>query len=166
VAELLAHGFAVLSEDRRYRYLLRRTWDSAKPLLSWIMLNPSVADAERDDATIRICAGRARRLGCGGIEVVNLFGLIATLPSVLRSVDDPVGPENDRYIREALVRANSSGGWLVCGWGGHGRYRDRDKAVLSLLLPVGPLWCLGHTDTGAPRHPLRISYNKPLERFQ
>jgi hypothetical protein len=166
VAELLASREAVLSEDRRYRYLLRRTWDADKPLLSWLMLNPSVADGERDDATIRICVGRARRLGCGGIEVVNLFGLIATLPSVLRSVDDPIGPENDRYLSEAAVRANRSGGWLVCGWGNNGGYRERDKAVLGLLIQTGPLWCLGRTDAGAPRHPLRISYNKPLERFQ
>lgn len=35
---------ALLSEDRKYHYILSRTWDEAKPAVLFIGLNPSTAD--------------------------------------------------------------------------------------------------------------------------
>src|SRR5690349_21188818 len=85
-----------------YRYRLDRWWDRALPPLIYIMLNPSTADAERDDATIRVCMGRAKNEGCGGIVVVNLFAYRATKPEDMKRAADPVGPNNDWYILSAL----------------------------------------------------------------
>ena len=61
---------AVISADERYRYLLRRDWTPGDTL-GVIMLNPSTADAQVDDATIRRCIGFAGAHGCGSLLVAN-----------------------------------------------------------------------------------------------
>lgn len=89
---------AVVSGDGRYRYALTRTWRPDAPLLTFVMLNPSTADAYADDPTIRRCIGFARREGAAGIRVANLFAYRATSPAALvgpvdAAADDPrVGP--------------------------------------------------------------------------
>ena len=64
---------ADFSECGRYRYKLWRTWDDIRPVVMFIMLNPSTADATADDPTIRRCIGFARAWGYGGVRVGNLF---------------------------------------------------------------------------------------------
>jgi hypothetical protein len=148
---------AVISPCSRYRYLLTRTWDPARAPVAWLMLNPSTADAARDDATIRRCIGYARRWGHGGIDVYNLFNLRATDPAELAGSADPVGPEGDEYLR----RLAASGRRLILAWGCHGAFRGRDAEVLRILtrewqLPYTPPECLRVTRDGNPCHPVRL----------
>jgi hypothetical protein len=132
-----------------YRYALRRCWDAARPPALIVGLNPSTADAERDDPTIRRCVRFARDWGFGGVVVGNLFAYRATRPAALRAAPAPVGPANDRWLR-ALTR---EAGIVVAAWGDDGRHGGRDRAVLRLL---GAAHCLGTTKAGAPRHPLYV----------
>ena len=73
-------GGAVITGD--YRYLLWREWNSDRAVprlqrdrqtVSFIMLNPSRADAEVNDPTITRCINFALSWGYGRLEVVNLF---------------------------------------------------------------------------------------------
>lgn len=147
------HGFAKFSRCRRYRYALGRVWDAAGPVLVWVMLNPSTADSDSNDATIARCMARGQALGFGAIRVVNLFAFRATHPADLRAAPDPVGPGNDRAIRAALTGA----GAVICAWGVHGAHLGRGPLVLHRLRRAGvPLWHLGLTAAGHPRHPLYI----------
>ncbi len=148
-------GSAKISRDGQYRYLLTRRWRRDYMPLVWIMLNPSVADAKTDDATIRRCIGFAKRLNYPAIHVVNLFAYRATSPSDLFRCENPVGAGNDGYIIEAVRKAGS----VVCAWGAHGGYKDRDREVMALLKKLGvPPACLGETADGFPKHPLRLPY--------
>jgi hypothetical protein len=139
--------------DGPYRYLLWRRWDDAATLL-FVMLNPSMADARRDDPTIRRCLGFARAWGFGGVEVVNLFAWRATAPRDLLRARDPIGPDNDRVIAAAAGRAQA----VIAAWGNHGEHRDRDRQVAELLASAAAAAprCLGATGRGAPRHPLYV----------
>lgn len=139
-------GGALLDPTGTYRYHLWREWDRTVPTVTFVLLNPSTADAERDDPTLRRCLGFARRWGFGRLELVNLFALRATSPAALRAHEDPVGPENDGILRQA-----AGGGIVVIGWGNQGALFGRDRAVLGLL---GEVWVLGLTRQGQPRHPL------------
>lgn len=96
-------GGAHLSACGAYRYALRRTWDPARPAALFVGLNPSTADAERDDPTTRRCVRFARDWGFGGLLVGNLFAYRATRPRDLRAAAEPVGPENDWWLA-ALAR--------------------------------------------------------------
>lgn len=157
---------AVLSSCGRYRYLLTRAW-SDLPVLVFIMLNPSTADGLTDDATIRSCVRLARKLGRGGIMVVNLFAFRATYPILLRACEwtpghyeEVVGPRNDETIRRVQTMTKD----VVVAWGSHAKVRDlvkpRAAAVLELL-DQKPPWCFGKNADGQPKHPLYLPSNGP-----
>lgn len=146
-----ARSAAGVSPCGRFRYWLTRTWDTAAPLVCFVMLNPSRADAETDDPTVRRCCAFARGWGAGGIAVVNLLAYRTPYPHELLSVPDPVGPENDRWIRTW-----TEGRRVIAGWGAAARYaRGRDREVLALLAGRR-VECLGVTRDGSPRHPVRL----------
>jgi hypothetical protein len=153
------HGTAVLSTGLTRRYLLTRRWGDG-PLMAWVMLNPSTADARTDDATITRCVRRARDLGAsGGIAVVNLFSLRATDPRALTSCPDPVGAGNDSFI----VRTCRPALLVVAAWGANGAYLGRGAEVTVLLTRSGiQPFCLGVTAGGQPRHPGRMAYSATL----
>lgn len=153
-----AGASATISTCGRYRYSLRRRWGSGLSLCV-IMLNPSTADAVKDDPTVRRCVGFARREGWMGLEVVNLFAYRATSPKELKSSACPVGPGNDEAIRVACARA----GRIVVAWGAHGSFMSRDKEVLESM--TRKVWCLGTTKRGHPRHPLYLKSSQPLIRY-
>jgi hypothetical protein len=122
------------------------------------MLNPSTADANVDDPTIRRVIGFTAGLGFGGLMVVNLFALRATDPAELARHPDPVGPHNDTYIRAAAAEH----GTVMLAWGAHPSAQRREAAVLSILRDSGArLLCLGTTKSGAPRHPLYLPASAP-----
>ena len=83
---------------REFRYSLERTWNSDIDRVLFIMLNPSTADANVDDATSRRCMSFAARWGKGGIVVGNLFALLSTDPKGLFDRRDLVGPENEGHL--------------------------------------------------------------------
>lgn len=150
---------AVYSDCEAYRYALTRRWEPGEGLL-YVMLNPSTADEQRNDPTVERCERRARQLGFGAFRVVNLFAFRATDPRALKTASEPVGPDNDA----ALLAGLEWGDRVLCGWGVHGAYRGRDTEVEALLRGPGcPLWHLGLTQAGAPRHPLYISYARQPE---
>ena len=150
---------ATISECGKYRYTLTRQWDYSKPLLCWIMLNPSMADANIDDPTIRRCIDFSTKWGYGGLYVVNLFALRSVNPAELLKVHDPIGPENNFTIIQFLK-------WpIIAAWGAWGAYKNRDKHV-SELLAGADIKCLGMTKMGQPKHPLYIAKITKLEIFK
>src|SRR5260221_14621388 len=93
---------ALISPCGTYRYWLNRWWNKKLPLAVFIMLNPSDADAVQDDPTINCCVRLAKREGYGGIHVVNLFAFRTPDRNRVPEQRDPVSPDNDRDIREAV----------------------------------------------------------------
>jgi hypothetical protein len=156
---------AELSDCGQYRYLLWRVWDERTRPLVWIMLNPSTADALRDDATIRVCAGRAKRLGYGGIAVANLFALRSTDPQALYTHPSPLSEPGQpgRNVRTITRLASPPNATIVCAWGTHGTRTTCGPKMVEWLrhLGVRPMALKINAD-GSPAHPLRIPYSQPL----
>lgn len=153
---------AIISDCGKYRYVLRRDPDllaDRAPAL-FVMLNPSKADAEQDDPTIRRCKNFAKLWGCAGLIVVNLYAFRATDPKELWKAEDPVGPENDFHLSNQLFAGD-----VVCAWGNNAR-EDRVLEFLELANKAGSrLWHLGLTKAGQPRHPLFVRADQPLIRW-
>lgn len=156
--------------EGQWRYRLDRIWVQERPKLHWIMLNPSTADAHRDDATIRKCMGFAARNGFGGISVYNLFAFRSPDPWSLNTTDYPVGPKNDEFLR-ALRDGTDP---IIFAWGGHKMPRGHETRpgfVIDLFSPFTDedqsrrVYCLGRCMSGAPRHPLMVPYCTGFERF-
>lgn len=147
---------ATISDDGLYRYSLVRRWAQKGGPATFVMLNPSTADALVDDPTIRRCVGFARSWGCAGIVVVNLYALRATRPVHLWEAADPVGPDNDRFLEVAVRRAAATGAPLLGAWGANAK-PGRVEALLELVKREGAsLEALGVTKWGQPRHPLYL----------
>ena len=181
VREMVRHGTwkvipgvtkkAEISPCGKYRYTLTRIWDETKRVLVWVCLNPSTADAEKDDATIRKLTSYAKAWGFGGILVLNIFAYRATDPKDLKKAKDPVGPDNLGVLKRTLRKLGQDGlGYLViAAWGNHGEFQNQGEEIARLL--KGKAKCLGLTKTGHPKHPLylrkdveRIPFPKPPRR--
>lgn len=146
---------AVFSPCMRYRTKLWRVWEASKPLVLFLLLNPSTADEVRNDPTVERCQRRAVAMGFGGMMVANIFALRSTDPGELYCAVDPVGPGNDEAILDCASRA----GLVVCGWGKHGALQGRGPQVLALLRRHGVVpTALQRNADGSPKHPLYVSY--------
>lgn len=153
---------AVLSDCKRYRYVLTRQWNQHLATVVFIMLNPSIADARINDPTIRRCINFAHSWGYGGIRVVNLFAWRATNPTELRSIDDPVGPDNDKFIVNALLDSPIT----VVAWGAT-VHASRVLNLIALIQATGVTpFCLGFTKAGHPRHPLYVPKTVKLTPYK
>ncbi len=151
-----AASLAVYSDCEAYRYSLTRIWQPAGPRALFVMLNPSTATELQNDPTVERCERRARVLGYGSFAVGNIFAFRATDPKVMRSHPDPIGPHNDAALSDMAAEADR----IICAWGSHGAHLDRGPRVGILLRGTGkPLFHLGLTKSGAPTHPLYISYD-------
>ena len=144
---------ARFSRCRRWRTLLWRRWDAARPVANFLMLNPSTADEVRLDPSCTRARVYAERWGFGGLIITNLFAWRATDPGEMKAVRDPVGRGNDAAIlaaaREAVL--------VVCAWGNHGVHLGRSRRVVSLLRSAGiDLHVLKMNACGEPAHPLYL----------
>ena len=156
---------AVISDCGSYRYRLERhAIGSGAGAVAWIMVNPSTADASADDATIRKVVGFSQRLGFGWLIVGNVFAYRSTDVKALARVDDPIGPDNERHLREIMREA----GTVIVAWGPVSKlptiHRRRYQRVVRIAQELGvTLHCIGTAKDGHPRHPLMVSYAQPLE---
>lgn len=161
MSDLFVERQAEISADGRHRYFLSIIWDKMKPVLVFVMLNPSRADKFVDDPTIRVCCGRAKRMDCGGIIVMNAFAFRTPYPAEMMSVPDRVGPLNDEWLMKVasynprmIIVAWGDGGLLI----GHSKSRYREVVDILCRQLQCELYCLGTTAAGQPRHPLRRPY--------
>jgi hypothetical protein len=150
---------ALLSDCGLYRYVLTRIWSAAPPVC-WIMLNPSTADANTDDPTIRKCIGFANCLGHGGIIVVNLFAFRCTNPDELPKGNRAIGVDND----EAIMR-ETDGRRIIAAWGARNT-GGRDYQVRTFMRDARrQMESLCLTKKGKPQHPLYVGYDAQPIKF-
>lgn len=150
---------AVLSEDGRFRYRLWRDLPGPHQVgypagtVLFIMLNPSTADADVDDPTIRRCVSFAKSWGAAKLEVGNLFALRATNPNwLLEDPNDAVGPENNAWLSRLALDADL----IVCAWGAHKVVSQTGRGDIVRALLRRPLTALGTNADGSPLHPLYV----------
>ena len=151
---------AIFSPCRKYRFLLERHWKREKGYALFVCLNPSTADENVDDPTVRRCIRFSERWGYGGLVVCNIFSIRSTDPKLLYQTDllEPV-KENYEYIQQYSKCASIT----IAAWGNHGHYLNRGKTVLRYFLKSPHH--LGLTKSGAPKHPLYLKSSTIPEKF-
>lgn len=165
--DLFGDNGATISDCGRYRYRLWRWWGHG-PKVTFVMLNPSTADATVPDPTTTRCIGFARSWGYGSIELVNLFPWRAKDPKALVAAHK--AGENiwqsrirNNHVAAALRRSDT----VVVAWGAHKLAGDE-----WLTMPLASddlhgydcseLMCFGTTKSGAPLHPLYLRADTAL----
>lgn len=142
-------GAAVFSRCERYRFALVREWCPELGSVAFVGLNPSTADQDCDDPTVRRCIEFARRWGFGSMFMLNAHGFRSTDPRGMRSVADAVGPQNEFYIRAV----SGFVGRVVVAWGNHCS-EEHQRRVMGWC--GRPVLCFAVTKTGRPKHPLYV----------
>lgn len=138
---------AIFSEDRKYRYVLTRTWDKTKPKIAFCGLNPSTADEIDEDNTIGRVMNFASSNGFGGMYMLNLFAWVSRYPEELGTCGDPIA-DNDRYLKEYSTKVER----IVFCWGAF-KVFGRDNKVIEMFPKA---YCLGQNPDGSPKHPLYL----------
>lgn len=144
----------VFSPCRTYRYVLTHRMDDLfcahQTAAVWICLNPSTADEQVLDPTLRRIRGFTSKWGFAAFSIINLFAFRDSEPVNMKRAADPIGPENDEWI----LRVTADAGLIVAGWGRDGAFMGRADAVRKLL--KGKLHFLRLNDDGSPQHPLYL----------
>jgi hypothetical protein len=154
---------AIISDDKKHRYMLSRQWDDGKKLI-FVMLNPSTADANEDDPTIRRCIGFAKKFNYDGIVVLNLFSYRATNPKVLKEVNCLDLNTNDSYVYfNEIINKESD---VVLAYGTNGNLYEQDVKAFRIISELTKnIYCLELTKYGMPKHPLYLKSSCELQRF-
>lgn len=148
---------ASISLDKKYRWWLYRCWDLDKPVLIWVMMNPSTADWRKNDPTICKVMRYAARWGYGGILVLNIYAYRTSRPENLpKSMRKAVGYRNDWWINTVFKFAVEKDIPVICAWGV--KHEERGRLVRQLANDAGlELLCLEVALNGEPKHPRFLS---------
>lgn len=147
---------ALISNDKKHRYSLKRIWDNEKPKVLFIMLNPSLANNHKDDPTIRRLINFTKQLGYGGFYVGNLFSHITPYPKDLADKDLSFSKKNLKEIRKMIALTKA----VVYGWGNS--FEEPDWLKKNVSKPK----CFGKNKNQTPKHPLYLSYNNKLVDYR
>lgn len=146
---------AEISECGTYRYTLTRKWGEGRKCV-FIMLNPSTADATKDDRTIRRCIGFAKREGCGSLTVVNLYAYRATkLPAFWKF---PNCWKEGKYVSDIIE--NNPDALFIAAWGS--KIEDHREDEMLAKFYMTPLYALRLLKYDRPGHPLYVRADAPL----
>lgn len=153
---------ANFSDDRKYRYWLLRQWDQVHPLVAFICKNPSVANENDNDPTIRKQIGFGKRWENGGVLALNFGAYCSTDPRKFAKVAEPIGVKNTvEYLHQYIAKFQPER--VIAAWGNiHPRFKAHCDAIRT---QIPNLWCFGFTFSGEPKHPLMLAYDTPLQRF-
>jgi hypothetical protein len=157
-------GSATFSECGTWRYRLDRIIDMfGGPVFGYFGVNGATATADKNDHTVTKWDGFTVRFGGSRLIVGNPYAFCATDVRELASAADPIGPENDRYLREIIAEADI----LVPCWGNRSkvppRLRSRFDDLADMIFAAGkPVKVFGFTKSGDPLHPLMLGYDTPL----
>ena len=136
---------AEFSSDGKYRYALWRIWEKDKPLVMFIGLNPSTANATTDDPTIRKVMKFAKRWGYGGVYMMNLYPYITAYPKELQKGNLET---NFKWLAKIDLLCHR----IVFAWGNFKEAVDIGKQVQRGFKG----WALEINQNGSPKHPLYV----------
>ncbi len=140
---------AALSECGKYRFTLHR-WnphvDTGKAV--FILLNPSTADATKNDKTTELCWHFTQAWGFSHEVLVNTNPYRSSDPLKAKQPPEHIMAANDNFIMGEVAGAD-----IVVGAWGAKAHPAHVARILKLLKDV-PIYSIATTTRGAPRHPL------------
>lgn len=150
---------AIISPDKLYRYSLIRNWNPLEKEILFIGINPSTADANVDDATIRRLKEFAKVYKYGGLRIHNLYAFRTEDCSQLKEAKDPFGEHNWDFLLKYRNKLKT----VVFMWGNN--KKDINDIRHRVIEAYPNALCFGHNQDGSPKHPLFLSGETKLIRY-
>lgn len=151
---------AQFSEDRKFRYALWRRWDRALPMIMFIGLNPSTADEDTDDATIRSITRICKHNGYGGFYMMNCFPSISTDPKLIQRNE-----QSEVFNNNLIEMYSKSCDHVIFAWGSFDIVKEsgRDKELIKMFPNAKALFV---NKNGSPKHPLYCKSNTTFVQYK
>tara|TARA_Y100001970_G_C13842552_1_gene655209 strand:+ start:172 stop:630 length:459 start_codon:yes stop_codon:yes gene_type:complete len=146
---------AILSKNRKHRYLLSRIWDLKNETILFIMLNPSSADENIDDPTTKKVISYSKKWGYGGLHICNLYTYRTTSPKILFDIPNNKRGSNKNEIKKYAKKSSK----VVYAWGN----KEKVPSWLNQMVPNPSFIEL--SKEGVPKHPLYLKSNLKLKSF-
>lgn len=157
-------GGATFSECGRYRRTLWRRWGQSDGLALFIGMNPSTADGDVDDPTVRREILFAQRWGFNGLMKCNIGDYRATDPRHLPA--DPAAACTAANIEEIQRQARVADLIVMAHGVPPAPLLQPAREIPAIIERLGQgMWCLGTTKAGWPRHPLYVKRDTPLTLY-
>jgi len=154
---------ATLSKCLTFRWTLTRDWGQSKRAC-WVMLNPSDADDELDDPTIRRVIHFSNEWRYRGVTVVNLYPYRSPDPEKCKEWATTRDRKLTRVVEDAMRRNAAivaehcrAASMVVAAWGNNPWDLGLLESVVGVMLAgraCPEIYCLGTTGRGAPKHPM------------
>lgn len=149
---------SLLSRCGKYRYHYRNIWDRDLPIVMFICLRPQNKDGKREyvvDSLVQYC----KEMNYGGFYLCNLFAYITERDHDLTTVKDPIGPDNDKWIKKIDRRTDLT----IFAWGVNGKIQKRSQEVEKMFKIA---WALDIDPKGYPKYPLFVPNNPKLKSYK
>lgn len=144
---------AEFSFDKTHRYRLWRIWDKSLPKCLCIGLNPSNANENKDDPTIRNLIKVLTKLGYGGFYMMNCWTYISSKPELIKT--NSMNSWNTELLGVTAYECKE----VIFCWGNFKIIKDSAKdEELSEMFKNAK--CFSKNKNGSPMHPMGFTYQK------
>lgn len=148
-------GRAIFSLDNKERYFLSREFKKEGRNISFLMLNPSTADAGKLDPTVTRCMEYGKNWGFDRVCIVNIYPIIGSDPMIL------IKKKGDRELNRLFIEYSLKfSEKIICAWGSHREVNFEKENLSDILFNNNKkLYSLGYNYDGNPKHPLYLKSN-------
>ncbi|MEB7722032.1 DUF1643 domain-containing protein [Staphylococcus equorum] len=125
---------AIFSDDNQHRYLLKKTWDNDKKIISVITCYPNFEGTKKLDLTTQLILNKVSEMeDFGSINFVNLYSNITT-PINLKHLENAYDKHTDIQIMKCVKESDE----VILAWGAYAKktiVEARVNEVLEMLKP-------------------------------
>ncbi|MGW7830065.1 DUF1643 domain-containing protein [Staphylococcus xylosus] len=125
---------AIFSDDNQHRYLLKKTWDKDKKIISVITCYPNFEGTKKLDLTTQLIMNKVVEMDeFGSINFVNLYSNITT-PINIKHLENSHDKHTDIQIMKAVKESDE----VILAWGAYAKkpaVESRVNEVLEMLKP-------------------------------
>ena len=125
---------AIFSDDNQHRYLLKKTWDNDKKIISVITCYPNFEGTKKLDLTTQLIMNKVVEMDeFGSIHFVNLYSNITT-PINIKHLENSHDKHTDIQIMKAVKESDE----VILAWGAYAKkasVESRVNEVLEMLKP-------------------------------
>lgn len=120
---------AIFSEDANHRYLLKKTWDNDKKVLTIVTMYPHFSGVLNLDLTTQLVINKiSEKEEYGAIYFINLYSNIET-PINLKHLENSHDKHTDIQIMKAVKEADE----VILAWGAYAKKASVESRVNEVL---------------------------------
>ncbi|MBF2777722.1 DUF1643 domain-containing protein [Staphylococcus saprophyticus] len=125
---------AIFSDNNQHRYLLKKTWDKDKKIISVITCYPNLEGTQKLDLTTQLILNKVSEMkDFGSINFVNLYSNMITTTNI-KHIENSHDKHTDIQIMKAVKESDE----VILAWGSYAKkpvVEARVNEILEMLKP-------------------------------